>query len=136
MIAKVMASINNYFVHSTIAGHFVIEEGSITLPFLNGQYYRIQGSVFNDGVFKYGDTDTTLIDEEFDGIIYGLAPPNEFISLCEEIEAFCESPAGKISPYSSESFGGYSYTKASGKSGGPITWQDAYAKELRRWRKI
>ena len=43
------------------------------------------------------------------------------------------------SPYQSESFGGYSYTKASAgssDSGEGITWQKKFKSQLNQWRKI
>jgi glycosyltransferase involved in cell wall biosynthesis len=43
------------------------------------------------------------------------------------------------SPYSSESFGGYSYSKASGTDnhGNDVTsWQSKFASRLNHWRKI
>ena len=44
--------------------------------------------------------------------------------------------AGKESPYTSESFGGYSYTKATDANGAPIGWQKAFASRLNKWRKL
>ena len=45
------------------------------------------------------------------------------------------------SPYASESFGGYAYTKASAgqgsaDSGGGISWRTPFASELNKWRKL
>ena len=40
------------------------------------------------------------------------------------------------SPYTSESFGDYSYTKATGESGAPLTWRDVFASRLNAWRKL
>jgi hypothetical protein len=39
------------------------------------------------------------------------------------------------SPYQSESFGGYSYSKESGGEGG-MNWKTHFANELWKWRKI
>jgi hypothetical protein len=110
---------------------FSIEDGSIDLDFLDrGQYYRIIGSVFNDGVYKYGYD--TLKDETFDGAIWALAIPKSFIELCDKITEF-EVTNKKLlnSPYQSESFGGYSYSKPSG-----FSFKDVFKSDLNRWRKV
>ena len=122
-------------------GAYVIKNGSITLPFLqNGQYFRIIGSVFNDGVYKYDD-ELKLTDETFDGTIWALAIPKGLLKLVEEIETWTEVNSEKLnSPFQSESFGGYSYTLKSGNSdggsGGGLTWQSAFSARLNQWRKI
>lgn len=117
-------------------GAFVMQDG---MSLLNGQYYRIIGSVFNDGVHKYPDDE--LADESFAGTIRAMAVPPAVIALAAEINAW-ETDYGAVakSPYASESFGGYSYSKAqkSGASGvgGAFSWQDVFASKLNRWRKI
>ena len=44
------------------------------------------------------------------------------------------------SPYTSESFGGYSYTKGTSThkdgSSGQLTWRDVFGSELKAYRKI
>jgi hypothetical protein len=58
--------LNNYFEREIHTGTFTVENGSISLPFLlNGQYFRIVGSVLNDGVYKYPCSGLT--DESFRG---------------------------------------------------------------------
>jgi len=135
MLENVMRAVNNFFEISNATDHatWVISEGSIVLPSLiPGQYFRIKGSVFNDGVWQYPCTDLT--DETFEGDIIPLAVPKEFLVLVEQMEAW-ESKNGDIatSPYTNESFGGYSYTKAQGTG---ATVYGAFQKELRRWRKL
>ena len=121
-------------IHS---GTFTIKDGGVTLPFLaDGQYFRICGSVFNDGLHQYPATD--LVDEEFSGAIWALAIPPAVVDLADEIGAWQEKNGeASASPYQSESFGGYSYSKATdGASGGAVTWQSAFKKQLSAWRKI
>ena len=58
MLEELMRECRNYFlipggVHPDT---YTIKDGSIALPFLvYGQYFRIVGSVFNDGVYEYGN---------------------------------------------------------------------------------
>ena len=73
-----------------------------------------------------------------------MAVPKEFLSLVDEIEAWQtvngQANSQAMSPFQSESFGGYSYTKASGSSSnsGSIvpTWQSQYASRLNKYRRI
>lgn len=136
MLEKLLRHLRNWFVvpNGIQTGKFTIEGGSITLPFLlKGQYFRIVGSVLNDGVYKYPAA--TLKNETFTGAIWPLAVPAEIIELAEEISEWNEK--NTISPYTSESFGGYSYTRATnGESGLAVTWQDAFRSRLNPWRKL
>lgn len=139
MLEQLLRQIKNYFVAEKYFGVYKIEKGSITLPFLfEGQYFRIIGSVFNDGIYQYPVS--TLTDEEFDGAIWALAIPPEVISLADEIKNWQEKYGESAnSPYQSESFGGYSYTAKSNNSMGgnkSFTWKDAFASRLNDWRKI
>ena len=65
-----------------------------------------------------------------------MAVPPSLIALSAEIEEYNKSDAGKASPYTAESFGGYSYTKATDANGAPIGWKKAFASRLNKRRKI
>ena len=138
MLTEICAEIRNYFEvpNGRHFGTFTISGGSIApLDFLQeGQYFRIIGSVFNDGVYQYPAT--SLTDEVFEGAVWAMAVPPTLIALAAEIKAYNESDAGKVSPYTSESFGGYSYTKATDANGAPIGWQKAFASRMNKWRKL
>ena len=138
MLTEICAEIRNYFCQDSDKhfGRFKIEDGEIEpLDFLlDGQYFRIVGSTLNDGVYQYPTSG--LADEGFDGAIWAMKLPPSFIALCTEIESYVASEQGKPSGYTSESFGGYSYTKATDSKGRPLTWQGVFAKRLNVWRKI
>lgn len=154
MISEICAELRNYFLRDYVNpeqyihyGSFVIANGEMqSLPFLKvGQFYRIVGSTFNDGVHKYGaipralpEDSETLTDEEFEGAIWEMFVPNEVVDLSEEIQNWISSNADTInSPYQSESFGGYSYTKAVAGTGRVSTdWQSHFAAKLNRWRRL
>ena len=82
-----------------------------------------------------------LVDEIFEGDIWLMAIPKAFLDLVKEIEEW-EKINGKadsaaMSPFTSESFGGYSYQKGTGAtSDGSSSWQTAFGKRLNIWRKI
>ena len=138
MLEQVLRHLNNWFLVGIHEGTFTVEKGSITLPFLlTNQYFRICGSVFNDGLHKYPAADLT--DETFTGTVWALAVPKAVVALAEDIAAWEEKNGeAVVSPYQSESFGGYSYTKRSaGSDGGTLNgWQDAFRGRLNDWRKI
>ena len=51
MLEQVLRHLNNWFLVEIHEGTFAVENGSIALPFLlTNQYFRICGSVFNDGL--------------------------------------------------------------------------------------
>lgn len=130
-------NLRNYFVTKKHKGSFKIENGKIRLPFLlENQYFRIVGSVFNDGVYQYPCD--TLTDEPFQGEIWAMGVPPALIALLPEINEWQEKYGGlSDSPYFSESFGGYSYSRATdAQTGGSVTWQSAFRDRLNRWRKI
>ena len=103
----------------------------------DGQYYRIVGSALNDGVYKHGTDDTDLVDEEFFGAVWAMRVPRDFVALCEEIQAWDAQNGEALSgPYSSESFGGYSYSKATGSDGGAYTWRDQFRTRLNAYRRL
>ena len=151
MLNEVCLELNNFFCNDEdrIIGEFTVTNGALVPPvsMQSGQYYRIVGSVFNDGVHKAGDSEDVLKDEEeFHGAIWLMRVPSDVITLSAEIDAWVSKYGGADgvvnSPYSSESFGGYSYTKRSGYGGysggsesGP-TWQSVFAKRLAPYRRI
>ena len=139
MLEMVLTHLKNWFVvpRGVHEGIYKIESGSFELPYLqNGQYYRICGSVFNDGLHKYGED--KLIDETFSGSVWALAIPKAVIDLAVKIEEWqTKNGEAVASPYSSESFGGYSYTKATDSAtGAPATWETVFRSQLNPYRKL
>ncbi len=133
MLERVLRYLRNWFVKEIYSGTFVVEGGSIALPFLrNGQYYRVVGSELNDGVHRYDDGNE-LVNEEFSGEIWALAIPPELLNTVERIEAWEQKHGGAArSPYTQESFAGYSYQKSGSGNG----WENAFRSELSVWRKL
>lgn len=144
MLDDICAEIRNYFIRNPQKdihrGRFTISSNRIeVLPFLvDGQYFRIVGSALNDGVYVYS-SDVQFKDETFDGEIWAMTVPPSVIALEAEISGWIHNNASVIdSPYQSESFGGYSYTKASGGSDGSTSadWQNHFRKRLNPYRKV
>jgi hypothetical protein len=142
ILTEVCDYLNNYFWEKKIVGKFSIEDGSVTIPALkNGQYFRIIGSTFNDGVHLYPATD--LHDEEFEGTIEAMAIPAVVIAIASDIKDWQTKYGGAnsaaMSPFNSESFNGYSYSKSgsgNANSGSNVTWQDVFGGRLNKYRKL
>lgn len=143
MLTELCRELNNWFEKDRFFGTFQVDGGSIDLSgtgIQNGQYFRIAGSVFNDGVYQYPAEGLT--DETFEGAVWAMAVPPSVIALADEIEAWQAKYRGAdsaaMSPFQSESFGGYSYSKAGGSGSGGTdgSWQNAFRSRLNPWRKI
>lgn len=118
MLEQILMEIHNWFrvrddVGGIHPGTYTIENGRLALPFLrDGQYFRIMGSVFNDGLHRFGPEMEALIDETFDGAIWALAIPKSVVDAAAEAEKWLAKNGAVVNGvYSSESFGGYAYTK-------------------------
>lgn len=136
MLEEILNNIHNFFVvpGGVHCGKFSISSGTITIDGLqDGQYFRIVGSVFNDGVHRYPDSNLT--DETFTGEIWFMAVPPNLLDLASTIEGWCSTH--QPTEYVSEAFGGYSYTRGvNGNTGVPMGWQEVFRGQLNAWRKI
>lgn len=148
MLDAVCREIKNYFSdeEDRYIGDFAIVNGELTPPIAmqEGQYYRIVHSAFNDDVYIHGQEE--LKDENtFHGAVWLMRPPKEFLALVKDIEDW-QTKYGSVnsvamSPYSSESFGGYSYSKSTSGGGSTeaqngLTWQSAFADRLAPYRRV
>lgn len=141
-VYKVMAECRNFFETGWRDTLYTIQGGMLSPStcLTPGAWIAIQGSMYHDGVYQLG-ADGVLTgespgtaDEEFPGRVWFLNPPSGFLSLCEDIAKFEEkTPVGA---YKSESFGAYAYTRASGKQGELLTWQEYFAKQLSFYRHM
>lgn len=138
MLTDLCQELHNYFIKEIIAGEFEInEDGTIDGledKLIEGQYYRIVGSVLNDGVHRFSDSG--LQPEKFSGAIWAMAVPPAVVALASEIESWIANNKDMLdSPYTSESFGGYSYSKAT-DANGSLSWQSHFGSRLNKWRKL
>lgn len=113
----------------------------------DGAWIRIVGSLYNDGCYQFPGTDLT--DETFDGAVWLMHVPPDFVALLEDINAWEAANKDAVAsataeilsagPYSSESFAGYTYTKKTSIGDVATTWDDprlGFSARLNRWRKI
>lgn len=136
MLEKILSYLNNYFEVSDEPPKpekYTISNGTLLLDGVSdGQYVRIFGSVFNDGVYQYPLSGLT--DEVFTGYVIPLAVPREVVSLADDISEWTKS--NQPTAFTSESFGGYSYSKATGANGTAVTWREVFASDLAPYRKM
>ncbi len=156
MLQQVLENIHNYFARpeGVTRGTFTISGGTVspTPALKDGQRFLIAGSDLNDGIYTWhasirgiGNDDDTgsadLADEVFSGAVYGLSVPPQVVALSMEIGEYVTKYGDALaSPYTSESFGGYSYTRASASkadgSSGAAGWEDVFRTRMDRWRKV
>ena len=143
MLEEILRSVNNWFERDSLVGTFKVVGGALLLPdgFLkDGQYLRVIGSTFNDGLHCWPVSD--MVDEEFAGEVMALAIPPAVISLSVEIEEWVRSNQKALdAPYASESFGGYSYSKEGlsvPQSGyyASTGWRAHFRDKLNQWRRL
>lgn len=150
MLEAICDFVHNYFEVCTTLGSFTIADNNITgFSLLEGQRFRIKGSALNDGIYTYqhggildddGIDAVELLPETFEGSVTAMGVPRRFLELAAEIRTWCDKNADRLNnPYTSESFDGYTYTKATGSganAGGFLTWQDVFKTRLNAYRKI
>ena len=141
-VASVMRECRNFFETGYLKTTFAISGGAISPAalFPAGSYIAVSGSTFHNGVYRIAEggvmegVPAGVFDETFWGKVYFLRPPAGFLQLCEEIAAFNEkTPKGA---YQSETFDDYSYTRAGGKGGGVLTWQEHFSAQLNEYRRM
>ena len=153
LLNEVCAEIRNYFTYRNdiLIGDYKIEGGVIAplIDYKGCEYIRIIGSRKNNGVHKLNE-ETGLFDLEdedtFHGSIWRMSPPKDFLLLVGDIEKWQKKYGGieseNMSPFQSESFGGYAYSKSSrstamsSSSGTPTSWVDAFSSRLKMYRRI
>lgn len=145
-LTDVCKELNNWFDRGRrYFGTFKIVSGNLTGfedKLKQGQFYRVIGSDFNDGVRQFGDESDALTDETFDGAIWIMSVPPDVQRLAADIAAWREryettdSPA--LSPFAMESYKNYMYQMrgALSNEAAVITWQSVFALRLNQFRKV
>lgn len=150
MLEQICAYLHNYFlkdkagnVYGRHPGPFPIVRGGIAIDgYEDGDYFLIRGSRRNDGVYRYPTTE--LVGDTLDGEVWEMRPPKLFLALVADIEAWqAKYGDATLTPYQSESFGGYSYSLKSGggaysssSDNAASSWHGVFASRLNEWRKL
>ncbi|MGL5646712.1 MAG: hypothetical protein ACRDDY_02580 [Clostridium sp.] len=139
---RILNHINNHFYLFFENADFEITSGYILVKgkYIVGQYIKIKGSLLNDGVYKVDRIEENkvfingLVDESFNGTVFQLGIPRDLIKLEEEIKEF--NTNNKPTNVTSESFGGYSYSKATGSNGVPLDWTRVFSNSLKPYKRM
>lgn len=126
---------HNFFdqADAPIFGEFTFDPDTVPAGIVSGQYFLVQGSIFNDGVHQAGEGD--LCPETFTGTVQPMRVPEAFAALAKKITDYdANLPSGGV--YASQSFAGWSGTLATGSDGLPADGVTRYRKEINRWRKL
>lgn len=136
-VAAVMRHIRNFFQGEPVEGEYSIT-GNVLAPAPAAPWVYISGSNYHDGAYQLIDgvlqgVSLDAEDEDFDGIVWPLRPPPDFLALCDEIAAYDQkNPAGALQ---SESFGSYTYNRGASQNG-RYDWQTVYAPMLSAYRRM
>ena len=132
-IAAVMRHVRNYFERGYCRGSFAIDDGRLS-PSPDAAWIAIQGSRYHDGVYPLVDGRLASLNERtpperFDGTVWLLSPPADFLALCAQISDYDDSRPAQAPQ--SERFGEYSYSHASF-----MPWPQAFARALMPFRRM
>ena len=117
-VAAVMRHCRNYFETGYMDGTFRITGNALSADVGGAHFVYISGSMMHDGVWNIcngyltGRSIEGLEDEEFDGRVWLLAPPVDFLETVKAMQEYEEK--NPVSALASETFGGYSRTWATG----------------------
>jgi len=146
ILLPIMRECNNFFDVCSESGDFELNDGKIALKniYRVNQYIALTGSLLVDGIYQIiarheGIYTLTGADENerWNGLIFGLNIPGDFIRLCEDIDKFNKSKAGQLTGYTSENvLGAHSWSRATNKNGLPVQWQDVFQIRLRPFNRI
>lgn len=137
-VGDVMREVRNAFQRSVLRGDFAVEDGALRgHPYLlPGDWVALGGSRYSDGIHQLGEGLALpgARDERFTGAVWLLAPPADFLRLCEEIRLWEEEhpPVAERS----ERFGAFSVSRAVDAMGLPVDWRAVFAARLLPWRKM
>lgn len=150
MLTEICAYLKNYFDYGKFIGHIIVSDGvpycdGEEIAIEDGQYFALFRQHFCLGVFKKG-TDLVGTTKDIErGAVWLMDISQAVLDLAKEIadwQALYGAVDGTmLSPYTSESFGNYSYSKrgsgsSDGSGGGSPSWQDTFAARLALYRKI
>ena len=136
-IAAVMRHCRNYFETGYMDGTFRIT-GNLLPEAKGARFVCISGSLMHNGVWESCDGFLTgrsvdgLKDEEFDGRVWLLAPPVDFLELVKTISEYEEK--NPVSALASETFGNYARTWNAEQIG--KSWSVAFNASLLPYRKM
>ena len=133
-IGMVMRVCRHYFPADRMDGAWQVK-GGVLAPEVPDGLIAVSGSMRHNGVWEVsGGKIESETDEAWNGRVWMLAPPKEFMGLCEEIDAWREKHPSQA--LKSERFGEYACEYAAGKDGTPLGWQAVFAAKLQPYKRM
>lgn len=145
MLTEICQYLHNYFEYEkhfgliSIIGDVVFCDGE-EIEMDEGQYFALFRERYAIGVYKNGDE---LADKTFMGSVWLMDIPDAILKANQWAEQWMEKNGGvdsaANSPFQSESFGGYSYSKgnnSNGKAGVGLFDQASFVGRLAPYRKL
>ena len=142
-LTELCQELRNWFDRARYIGHITLDAdggvfcNGVAIGLLEDQYYRVINSTFADGVHIYPDADNK--QESFDGAVWAMAVPPDFLALVQEIEDWNANVRPKmLGPYSSEnlSSSGYNYQRQSAEDMAKADYKTVFGARLNKWRKL
>lgn len=137
-VPDLMRETRNYFPSAALDAFWTLHNGTLTPSgsLAAGSWVAVTGSFYNNGVYQLDGNAAILgaVDESWQGRIWLLAPPADFLALADQISAWAEQQGQGAAV--KESFGAYSREVATGPDGRPLTWQVQFAEALRPYRRM
>jgi len=137
-VPDLMRETRNFFPAAAIDASWSLRDGALTPAdgLHTGDWVAVTGSIYNNGVYQLGEGSVIpgAADETWQGRVWLLSPPADFLALACEI-AHWGKHQGENQPVK-ESFGAYSRELATDSQGQPLTWQACFARQLLPWRRM
>lgn len=137
-IPDLMRETRNFFPAAALDSSWTLHTTALTpaTTLHPGDWIAITDSLHNNGVFQLGAGCTIpgATDETWQGRVWLLAPPADFLSLAQEISAWAAQQGDSLAV--KESFGAYSRELATDGVGQPLTWQTKFARQLLPYRRM
>jgi hypothetical protein len=145
MLTRICRYLKNWFVVKTYLGNIAVSEGKIycngsEIEMQEGQRFALVRTHYVYGAYSYGDE---IEDYEFEGAVWIMDVPADVLDVAVRMTEWEAANGGvdsqAMSPYQSESFGGYSYAKglnSKGKVGSSVFDNAEFAAVLSPFKKI
>ena len=137
-VPEVMRETRNYFPTAYLEGTWTLSGGVLSPQegLREGDWIAITGSPDQNGVYHLGPGCTLedAQDGQWDGRVWLLSPPGDFLRLAEEIAAWAKQHGDPA--VARESFGAYSRALSTTGGGRALSWQEAFALSLAPYRRM
>ena len=131
-VSDVMRHVRNHFIRDVRNGSWTHTGGTLTpaADFAPGMWIAVTGDGAPCGVYQLDEKGgiPDLGEVSWNGPIYRLAPPADFIRLCGDIG--CWAAVHPDPAVSAEKLGEYSVSRRA------VTWEEAFAPALAPYRRM